>query len=162
MPSKLIYRQIYLPVAAPRHLEMTSIDVFPRYKFAYPLIEATSANVAKVLIEIMTKHSNEPTTLITDKRSAFTLIIVAEILQILGITLKCATTKHPQAIGKLERTHASLKTNLKMASGEYRRQWHKLLPLPCSNIILHIILVFDVSQAKSFMAEVPTLSWIMN
>ena len=30
------------------------------------------------------------------------------------ITLKCATTKHSQTIGKLERTHASLRTNLKI------------------------------------------------
>ena len=81
----------------------------------------------------MTKHSYLPTTLITDKGSAFTSTIIAEITQILGITLKCATTRHPQTIGKLERTHASLKTNLKMASGEYRRQWHKYLPLAVLN-----------------------------
>ena len=37
--------------------------------------------------------------------------------------------KHPQTIGKLERIHVSLKTNLKIASVEYRRQWHKYLPL---------------------------------
>ena len=93
-----------------------------RYLFAYQLIEATATNVAKVIIDIMTKHSYLPTTLITDKGSAFTSTIIAEITQILGITLKCATTIHPQTIGKLEKTHASLKTNLKMASGEYRRQ----------------------------------------
>ena len=51
----------------------------------------------------------------------------------MGITLKCATTKQPQTIGKLERTHHSLKTNLKMACGEYRRQWHKYLPLAVLN-----------------------------
>ena len=66
----------------------------------------------------MTKHSYLPTTLITDKGSAFTSKTLEEITEILGITLKCATTKHPQTIGKLERTHASLKTNLKMASGK--------------------------------------------
>ena len=38
-------------------------------------------------------------------------------------------TKHPQTIEKLERTHASLKTNLKMACGKHRRQYHKYLPL---------------------------------
>ena len=87
-----------------------------------PLIEATAANVAKVIIDIKTKHSNLPTTLITDKGSAFTSKILEKITEILGITLKCATTKHPETIGTLERSHASLKTNLKMASGEYRRQ----------------------------------------
>ena len=112
---------------------LTAIDVFSRYLFAYPLTDASAINVAKAIIDIMTKHSYLPTTLITDKGTAFTSTIIAEITQILGITLKCATTKHPQTIGKLERTHASLKTNLKMACGEYRRQWHKYLPLAVLN-----------------------------
>ena len=112
---------------------LTAIDVFSRYLFAYPLTDALAINVAKVLIDIMTKHAYLPTTLITDKGTAFTSTIIAEVTQILGITLKCATTKHPQTIGKLERTHASLKTNLKMACGEYRRQWHKYLPLAVLN-----------------------------
>ena len=112
---------------------LTAIDVFSRYLFAYPLTDASAINVAKAIIDIMTKHSYLPTTLITDKGTAFTSTIIAEITQILGITLKCATTKHPQTIGKLERTHASLKMNLKMACGEYRRQWHKYLPLAVLN-----------------------------
>ena len=81
----------------------------------------------------MTKHAYLPTTLITDKGTAFTSTIFAEVTQILGITLKCSTMKHPQTIGKLERTHASLKTNRKMACGEYRQQWHKYLPLAVLN-----------------------------
>ena len=55
--------------------------------------------------------------------------LVAEFAQLLGIQLKCATRNHPQTISKIERTHASLETNLKTASGEYRRRWHKYLPL---------------------------------
>ena len=112
---------------------LTAIDVFSRYLFAYPLTDASAINVAKLLIDIMTKHAYLPTTLITDKGTTFTATIIAEITQILGITLKCATTKHPQTIGKLERTHASLKKNFKMACEEYRRQWHKYLPLAVIN-----------------------------
>ena len=112
---------------------LTAIDVFSRYLFAYLLTDASAINVAKALIDIMTKHAYLPTTLITDKGTAFTSKIIAEITQILGITLKCATTKHPQTHGKLERTHALWKTNLKMACGEYRRQWHKYLPLAVLN-----------------------------
>ena len=37
-------------------------------------IEATAANMAKVIIDIMTKHSYLPTTLITDRGSAFTFL----------------------------------------------------------------------------------------
>ena len=128
---------------------------FSRYLFAYPLIEATATNVAKVIIDIMTKHSYLPTTLITDKGSAFTSTIIAEIIQILGITLKCATTKHPQTIGKLERTHASLKTNLKMASGEYRRQWHKYLPLAVLNYTTTYHSSIGCEPSKFFHGRIP-------
>ena len=75
-----------LPTSGGYQTVMTAIDVFSRYLLAYPLIEATAANVAKVIIDIMTKHSYLPTTLITDKVSAFTSTILAEITAILGIT----------------------------------------------------------------------------
>ena len=81
----------------------------------------------------MTRHEYLPTTLFTDKGTTFTSRLVDEVAKILGIQIKCATTKHPQTIGKLERTYAGLKGNLKMASGEYRRQWHKYLPLAVLN-----------------------------
>ena len=112
---------------------ITAMDVFSRYLFAYPVTDTSATNTAKVIIDIMTKHTYLPTTLITGKGTAFTSRLVAEVAHILGIQIKCATTKHPQTIGKLERTHASLKTNLKMASGDYRRQWHKYLPLTVLN-----------------------------
>ena len=112
---------------------ITAMDVFSRYLFAYPITDASATNTAKVIIDIMTKHTYLPTILITDKSTAFTSNLVAEIARILEIQVKCATTKHPQTIGKLERTHASLKTNLKMATGDYRRQWHKYLPLAVLN-----------------------------
>ena len=101
---------------------ITAMDVFSRYLFAYPVTDASATNTAKVIIDIITKHTYLPTTLITDKGTALTSNLFAEVAQILGIQMKCATTKHPQTIGMLERTHASLKTNLKMASGDYRRQ----------------------------------------
>ena len=101
---------------------ITAMDVFSRYLFAYPVTDVTATNTAKVIIDIMTKHTYLPTTLMTDKGSAFTSKLVAEIAQILGIQIRWATTKHSQTINKLERTHPSPKTNLKMASGDYRRQ----------------------------------------
>ena len=144
-----------LPTSGGYQTVMTAINVFSRYLFAYPLIEATATNVAKVTIDVMTKHSYLPTTLITDKGSAFTSTIIAEITQILGITLKCATTKHPQTIGKLERTHASLKTNLKMASGEYRRQWHKYLPLAVLNYNTTYHSSIGCEKSKVFHGRIP-------
>ena len=134
---------------------MTAIDVFSRYLFAYPLTEATASNTAKVLIDIMTKHSYLPTTIITDKGTAFTSKIIAEITQVLGITVKCATTKHPQTIGRLERKHTSLKTNFKMASGEYRRQWHKYLPLAVLNYNTTYHSSIGCEPSKVFHERIP-------
>ena len=45
-----------LPTSGRYQTVMTAIDVFLRYLFAYPLIEATAPKVAKVIIVIMTKH----------------------------------------------------------------------------------------------------------
>ena len=94
------------------------MDVFSQNLFAYPVTDASATNTAKVIIDIMAKHTYMPTTLISDQLTAFTSKLVAEIAQILGVQSKCATTKHPQTIGKLERTHTSLKSNLQMASGD--------------------------------------------
>ena len=122
-----------LPNLPPCGEYKTVIDVFSRYLFAYLITDASAINVGKVLIDLMIKHAYLPTTLITDKGTTFTSTNFAEITQILGITLKCATTKHRRTIGKLKRTHASLKTNLKIACGEYRRQWYKYLLLAVLN-----------------------------
>ena len=44
-----------------------------------------------------------------------------------------ASTKHAQTMGMLERTHATVKTHLKAATGEFRNNWHKFLPLAVLN-----------------------------
>ena len=131
------------------------MDVVSRYIFAYPVTDASATNTAKVIIDIMTKHTYLPTTLITDKRTAFTSKLVAEVAQVLGIQIRCATTKHPQTIGKLERTQASLKTNLKMASGDYRRQWHEYLPLAVLNYKTTYHATLGCEPSRRFHGRIP-------
>ena len=58
-------------------------------------------------------------------------------------------------MGKLERTHASLKTNLKMASGEYRRQWHKYLPLSVLNYNTTYHSSIGCERSKVFHGRIP-------
>ena len=130
---------------------ITAMDVFSRYLFAYPVTDASATSTAKVIIYIMTKHTYLPTTLITDKGTAE----VSEVAQILGIQIKCATTKHPQTIGKLERTHASLKANLKMASGDYRRQWHKYMPLAVLNYNTTYHATLGCEPSRNFYGLIP-------
>ena len=93
---------------------VTAMDVFSRYLFAYPTANQDAKTIAKVLINIMTKHAYLPTTLISDKGTAFMSHVMKEVAGVLGITLKHATTKHAQTIGLLERSHASIKKALKI------------------------------------------------
>ena len=103
---------------------MTAMDVFSRYLFAYPTTNQDAKTIAKVLINIMTKHAYLPTTLISDKGTAFTSHVIKEVAGVLGVTLKHATTKHAQTIGLFEQSHASIKQTLKIETGERRSLWH--------------------------------------
>ena len=88
---------------------------------------STAVNTAKVIKDIMTRHAYLHTHNITDKRSIFVSHVIPEVSEILGV--QCTTTKHTHTIGVPERTYATIKTSLGMASGEYRKQWHKSLPI---------------------------------
>ena len=96
---------------------VTAMDVFSRYLFAYPTSNQDAETIAKVLINTMTKHAYLPTTVISDKGTAFMSHVSKEVAGVLGITLKHATTKHAQIIGLLERSHASIKQALKIETG---------------------------------------------
>ena len=112
---------------------VTAMDVFSRYLFAYPTSNQDGKTIAKVLINIMTKHVYLPTTLISDKGTAFMSHVIKEVAGVLGITLKHATTKHAQTIGLLERSHASIKQALKIETGERRSLWHKYVSIAVLN-----------------------------
>ena len=96
---------------------VTAMDVFSRYLFAYPTKNSDAKTIAKVLINIMTKHAYLPTTLISDKGTAFMSHVIKEVAGVLGITIKHATTNHAQTIGLLERFPVSIKQALKIETG---------------------------------------------
>ena len=85
-------------------------------------------------MDILCKHAYLPTTKFTDLGTEFKHPHISnEFAAVLGIEPKLATMKHAQTIGLLERTHASVKTHLKAAIGEFRNNWHKFLPLAVLN-----------------------------
>ena len=130
---------------------VTAIDVFSRYLFAYPTANQNAKTVAKVIINIMTKHAYLPTTLISGKSTAFTSTVIKEVAGVLGITLKHATTKHAQTIGLLERSHASIKQALKIETGERRSLWHKYVSIAVLNYKHLITRASAVSRAEFFL-----------
>ena len=58
---------------------MTAMDVFFRYLFAYPTSDQDAKTIAKVIINIMTKHAYLPTTLISDTGTAFKSHVIKEV-----------------------------------------------------------------------------------
>ena len=112
---------------------ITAIDVFSRYLFAYPVRRITAPAVAKIIMDILCKHTYLPTTIITDMGTQFNSQVTKEVAAVVNIELKHAMTKHAQTIGLLERTHASFKAHLKAATCEFRNNWHKFLPLAVLN-----------------------------
>ena len=119
---------------------VTAMYVFSRNLFAYPTSNQDAKTIRKVLINIMTKHAYLPTTLISDKGTAFMSQVIKEVTGVLGITLK-----HAQTIGLLERSHASIKQALKIETGERRSLW-----LKCINIA---VLNYNTSYHTSIGCE---------
>ena len=72
---------------------VTAMDKFSRYLFAYPTSYQDAETIAKVIISIMTKPAYLPTTLISDKGTAFMSRVNKEVAGVLGITLNHATKK---------------------------------------------------------------------
>ena len=122
-----------LPNSAGYQNIVTMIDVFSRYLFAYPTQNVTAKTIGRCIVDVMTRHAYLPTIILSDKGSQFRSEIVAEITQILEIQISHASTKHAQTIGILERTHASIKTALKISTGERRSMWHKFVQIAVMN-----------------------------
>ena len=133
MPCKMIPGLPGIPTSGGYENIVTTMDVCSRSLFAYPTSNQDAITIAKVIINIMTKHACLPTTLISDKSTAFTSHVIKEVAGVLGITLKHATTKHAQTIGLLERSHASIEQSLRLETGERRSFWHKYISIAVLN-----------------------------
>ena len=133
---------------------VTAMDVFSRYLFAYPTANQDAKTIAKVLINIMTKHAYLPTTLISDKGTAFTSHVI-KVAGVLGVTLKHATTKHAQTTGLLERSHASIKKELKIETGERRSLWHKYVNIAVLNYNTYYHTSIGYEPSRVFHGRIP-------
>ena len=134
---------------------VTAMDVFSRYLFAYPTANQDAETIAKVLFNIMTKHAHLPTTLISDKGTAFISHVIKEVAGVLGITLKHAITKHAQTNELLERSHASTKQALKIETGERRSLWHKNINIAVLNYNTSYHTSIGCEPSRVFHGRIP-------
>ena len=131
-----------------------AIDVLSRYPFAYPFSNPTAINTAKVFIDIMARHAYLPTFIITDKGNVFISQVLYEVAEKICIYFKYATTKHAKTSGVLNRAHATINTSLKMISGEYRKQWHKYLPVAILSYNATYQFKIDCEPSRAFHGRV--------
>ena len=103
----------------------------------------------------MTKHAYLPTTLISDKGTAFKSHVIEQVASVLGITLKHATTKHAQTIGLLERSHASIKQALKIETAERRSLLHKYINIAVLNYNTSYHTSFGCEPSQVFHGRIP-------
>ena len=131
------------------------MDVFSCYFFTYNVVKTDAPTVARVFIDIMTRHAYLPTTVITDKGTQFMSEVMADATRTLGIQLKHATTKHAQTIGILERCHASLKESLKISTGERRTMWHQYLAIATLNYNTSYHSALGCEPSRVFHGRIP-------
>ena len=134
---------------------VTAMDVFSRFLIAYATSNEDAKTIAKFLINIMTKHAYLPTTLISDKGTAFMSQVFKEVTGVLGITLKHATTKHAQTVGLLEHSHASIKQALKIETGERRSLWHKYFNIAVLNYNTSYHTSIGCEPSRVFHGRIP-------
>ena len=134
---------------------VTAMDVFSCYLFAYPTANHDATTIARVIINIKTKHAYLPTTLISDKGTAFISHVIKEVAGVLGITLKHATTKHDQTIGLVERSHASIKQALKIETSEPRSLWHKYVSIAVLNYNTSYHASIGCEPSRVFHGRIP-------
>ena len=139
-----------LPPSGGHEKNVTAMDVFFCYFFAYPTSNQDAKTIAKVLINIMTKHAYLPTTLISDKGMAFMSHVIKEVSGVLGITLK-----HAQTIGLLERSHASIKQALKIETGEWRSFWHQYINVAVLNYNTSYHTSIGCEPSRDFHGRIP-------
>ena len=75
------------------------------------------------------KSSYIPKTILSDVGTAFTAHVMTELSKLLEITLQYATVKHPQTVGSVDRTDASLKQYLGIYENKLKKDWHNYVNL---------------------------------
>ena len=103
---------------------------------------------------ILCKHTYLPTPIITDMGTQLISQIMREVAAVFDVELKHASTKHAPFWNA--RTHSCYsKAYLKAAAGEFRKNWHKFLPLAVlnHNTTYHASLECDLTRV--FIDRIP-------
>lgn len=102
---------------------LTLQDDLTKFSSAYPMVSATSDEIARNLVHFMSLFGF-PKTILTDLGTCFTSDLFKQLTDILKIKALFTTPYHPQTNGALERSHATMKEYLKSFVNENQNDWH--------------------------------------
>ena len=131
------------------------MGVFFRCLITNPTSKQEAKTIAKVITNIMTKHSYLPTALNSDKGTAFMSHVIEEVAVVLGKTLKHATTKHAQTDGLLKISHALIKLALKIETGERRPLGHKYVSFAVLTYNTSYHTSIGYAPSRDFQGRIP-------
>lgn len=111
-----------------RHI-LVITDYFTKWPEAYALKEATSREVARILVTKIFPRHGLPKKILSDQGSQFTSHLLNELLEEMKIKKMQTTAYHPQCDGQVERLNSVLKTQITIFCDQRQSDWDEWLPL---------------------------------
>ena len=117
-----------LPVSnCGNHYILTAMDHATGWVDAYPVPQKTQKLVEACILNEFIPRYGAPEMIITDQGLEFQGKVLADSLERLKISHKRATPYHPEANGRLERAHRTLKNVLRKLVNNRSTQWEEQL-----------------------------------
>jgi transposase InsO family protein len=102
---------------------LTAIDYHTRWPIALATKDATTGTLVSFLLNEVIAHYGVPSQIITDRGSVFTDQLTSLLFEKLGIRHTPTTAYRPQANGRVERMHRTMKMLLAKMTREDRTTW---------------------------------------
>jgi hypothetical protein len=114
---------IYPPSAAGFIYIFTAIDYHTRWPIAVPAKHADVATLRNFLLQHVVAQFGVPARIVSDRGSIFTSEVINDLFRTLNVRHHVTTAYRPQANGRVERLHRTLKSLLRKLTTDDRTQW---------------------------------------
>lgn len=102
---------------------LTAVDYHTRWPIAVPVKNANTETLVDFLLNHVVASFGVPNQIISDRGAIFTDQIIARLFEALGVRHNFTTAYRPQANGRVERMHRTLKSILRKLTTDNHRSW---------------------------------------